>query len=195
MLRNVVSRTLKSHGAKAIRPHTLPAARAFNSITRRRPDGAVGANTGSRGLFDPFALMERRMNEMFGDLAAPIFSNGESRPGWSVFSDGPKVDFSETDNAYVMKADLPGLAKDEVNITIKDNVLTVSGERKTSIEDKNEQRHVVERSYGHFSRQLLLPKDANPDEINASMDQGVLKLTIAKRPAPPEEGIKKIDIA
>ncbi|KAI8618436.1 HSP20-like chaperone [Chytriomyces sp. MP71] len=137
--------------------------------------------------------MERRMNALFEDH--PFFL-APSSPRWTTFTSlkGPVMDISETENAYVFTVDLPGMKKSEMSITLKDNILTISGERQTSVDEKNEQRHVVERASGSFSRSISLPKDAKQDGIVATMEDGVLKLEIAKQPVPPEEGMKKVEI-
>ncbi|KAJ3033922.1 hypothetical protein HDU99_010767 [Rhizoclosmatium hyalinum] len=147
-------------------------------------------------FFEPFNAVERQMiNSFFGDVARPGFSTQLKTPNWSAVVTSIRWDVKETENSYVVNVDLPGLNKDEVNVSVKDNVLTISGEHKSSVEDKNEVRHIVERSSGSFSRSIVLPKDASAEEIKASMADGVLKLEITKVPVSPEEGIKKIPIA
>ncbi|KAI9008185.1 heat shock protein Hsp20, partial [Gaertneriomyces semiglobifer] len=88
----------------------------------------------------------------------------------------PRVDFTETDKNYVIKADLPGLDKKDVNISVQDDVLTISGERKNEREEKDDKRHLVERSYGKFSRSIRLPIDVQVDDAAASMEHGVLQI-------------------
>ncbi|KAJ3113043.1 Serine/threonine-protein kinase [Physocladia obscura] len=144
-------------------------------------------------FLEPFAAMERRMNSIFNELASPVFSNS---PAWTAFASGsPTVDVSESEKAYFVTADLPGIKKEEITVTVKNNVLTISGERKVDTEEKNDVRHVVERSYGSFSRSIALPNDVSNDKISASMENGVLKLEIPKNPLEEGEGVKKIDIA
>ncbi|KAJ3334332.1 hypothetical protein HDU76_000025 [Blyttiomyces sp. JEL0837] len=106
-----------------------------------------------------------------------------------------RLDFTETDTNYVIHTDVPGINKDEVNITIKDDVLTISGERKSEYEEKDDkkQRHIVERRFGKFSRSVRLPQDVNVDEVNAKMENGVLELTIGKKKVV-ENDVKKINI-
>ncbi|KAJ3334330.1 hypothetical protein HDU76_000023 [Blyttiomyces sp. JEL0837] len=106
-----------------------------------------------------------------------------------------RLDFTETDTSYVIHTDVPGINKDEVNITIKDDVLTISGERQSEYEEKDDkkQRHIVERRFGKFSRSVRLPQDVNVDEVNAKMENGVLELTIGKKKVV-ENDVKKINI-
>ncbi|KAI8607020.1 HSP20-like chaperone [Chytriomyces sp. MP71] len=113
----------------------------------------------------------------------------------SKFWSGPfsaRLDFSETDKNYILYADLPGIPKDDVNVSIKDDVLTLSGERCRKNEEKDEQKHIVERSQGKFVRSVRLPQDANVEDVKATMEHGVLELTIGKK--AKEEGLKTISI-
>ncbi|KAJ3311523.1 hypothetical protein HDU76_003104 [Blyttiomyces sp. JEL0837] len=107
-----------------------------------------------------------------------------------------RLDFRETDTNYIIHTDVPGIPKDEVNVTIRDDVLTISGERKSVYEatdDDKKQRHIVERRFGKFSRSVRLPQDVNVDDVNAKMENGVLELRIGKRKGG-ENDVKKINI-
>jgi HSP20 family protein len=95
----------------------------------------------------------------------------------------PAMDLVETDEHFVLKADLPGLTESDVNIEVEDNVLTVSGERKAEHEDKREGYVRVERAYGAFRRSLTLPEGVDPETVTASFENGVLEVRIPK----PEE--------
>ncbi|KAI9329031.1 putative heat-shock protein [Zopfochytrium polystomum] len=106
----------------------------------------------------------------------------------------PRLDLAETDAGYVVHADLPGIPKDKVDVSISDEgVLVISGERSANKEIKDEQRHVVERSYGRFERAVRLPQDADRDNVQAKMADGVLELVVPKL-AAPKEAVKKISI-
>ena len=93
------------------------------------------------------------------------------------------MDLVETEDHFVLKADLPGLAEGDVSLEVEDNVLTVSGERKAEHEDKREGYVRVERAYGAFRRSLTLPEGIDPEAVTASFDKGVLEVRIPK----PEE--------
>jgi HSP20 family protein len=95
----------------------------------------------------------------------------------------PAMDLVETDDHLVLKADLPGMSKDDLNIEVKDNVLTVSGERKAEHEDKTDGYYRIERAFGSFSRSLTLPQGIESSAINADFTDGVLEVRIPK----PEE--------
>ncbi|HET8566557.1 MAG TPA: Hsp20/alpha crystallin family protein [Solirubrobacterales bacterium] len=103
----------------------------------------------------------------------------------------PPMDLVETEDRLVLRADLPGVDRDEIEIEVKDGVLTVSGERKAQHEDKREGYHRVERSFGRFSRSLELPKGIDPQSVSAHFDKGVLEV---RMPKPEERKPTRIEI-
>jgi HSP20 family protein len=103
----------------------------------------------------------------------------------------PAMDLVETDDHLVLRADLPGMSKDDVNIEVKDNVLTVSGERKAEHEDKTDGYYRIERAFGSFSRSLTLPQGIDTSSINAEFTDGVLEVRI---PKPEERKPQRISI-
>ncbi len=120
--------------------------------------------------------MNRLFDTFFGDGPANRGSGGIRR--WV-----PPMDLVETDDHLVLKADLPGLDSDDVNIEIKDGTLTVSGERTTEHEERADGFYRVERAFGGFSRSMALPDNVDAERINATFDKGVLEVRIPK----PEE--------
>jgi HSP20 family protein len=119
--------------------------------------------------------MNRLFNTFFDTTTG---ANGSTPRRWV-----PAMDLVETDDHFVLKADLPGLAEEDVHIDVEDDVLTVSGERKAEHEDKREGYVRVERSYGSFRRSLTLPEGVEPEAVSASFERGVLEIRIPK----PEE--------
>jgi HSP20 family protein len=117
--------------------------------------------------------MNRLFNTFFDTSTA---GNGATSPRRWV----PAMDLVETDDHFVLKADLPGLTEQDVHIDVEDDVLTVSGERKSEHEDKREGYVRVERSYGAFRRSLTLPDGVEPEAVTASFDRGVLEIRIPK---------------
>lgn len=103
----------------------------------------------------------------------------------------PAMDLVETDESLVLRADLPGLGRDDVEVEVKDGVLTVSGERRAEHEDKREGYHRVERSFGRFSRSLELPKGVDPESVSAGFENGVLEVRI---PKPAERQPTRVEI-
>ncbi len=104
----------------------------------------------------------------------------------------PPMDLAETDDQLVLRADLPGLERDEIEIEVKDNVLTISGERKAEHEKKGEGYHRIERSFGRFSRSLGLPRGIDAKRVTASFENGVLEV---RMPKPEERKATRIEIA
>jgi HSP20 family protein len=92
----------------------------------------------------------------------------------------PSMDLVETDEHFVLRADLPGLSEEDVSIELEDNVLTVAGERKAEHEEKREGFYRMERSFGQFRRSLTLPDGVDADAIAATFDKGVLEVRIPK---------------
>jgi len=124
--------------------------------------------------------LQNEMNRLFTTFFdTPTSGNGDAPVRRWI----PAMDLVETDEHFVLKADLPGLGEGDVSIEVEDNVLTVSGERKAEHEDKREGYVRVERSYGAFRRSLTLPEGIDPEAVTASFDNGVLEVRIPK----PEE--------
>ena len=101
-----------------------------------------------------------------------------TRSGGSTFV--PKVDVIENETSYEIHFAVPGLNKEEFNIELKDNHLTVSGERKFTNEKKDKNYHAIETNYGSFSRSFSLPENVDASKINAKYDKGILELTVPK---------------
>jgi HSP20 family protein len=92
----------------------------------------------------------------------------------------PATDLIESDSHYILRADLPGLSEDDVNVELDNNVLTVSGVRRSATEDRKAGYHRVERSYGSFRRSVRLPEGVDGEAITATFDKGVLEITVPK---------------
>lgn len=114
----------------------------------------------------------------FSNLVDRFFNDSMVRSGGSAFV--PKVDVLENEQAFEIHFAVPGLNKEDFNIELKDNYLTVSGERKFSNEKKDKNYHSIETSYGSFSRSFSLPENVDASKINAKYDKGILELTIPK---------------
>ena len=108
--------------------------------------------------------------------------NGEEA-GWGVRTWAPPVDIYETDDALILKAELPGVSKDNVNIEIHQNTLILRGQRKHEAEVKEENYHRVERAYGTFQRAFALPTLVDQEHVQATYKDGVLELRLPKSEA------------
>ncbi|MFW6184045.1 MAG: Hsp20/alpha crystallin family protein [Chloroflexota bacterium] len=93
---------------------------------------------------------------------------------------GPALDVIETEEAFVVKASVPGIAPDDLDITLVDNVLTIKGQRQAEELDEGEIYHLQEHSYGAFSRSITLPVSVEADEVQAQYDNGILHLFVPK---------------
>jgi HSP20 family protein len=131
--------------------------------------------------------LQSEMNRLFNTFFdTPTPGNGGTTRRWL-----PAMDVVETDEHFVLKADLPGLTEEDVDIEVEENVLTVSGERKADHEDTREGYVRVERSYGSFRRSLTLPKGVDAEAVSASFDNGVLEVRI---PKPAERKPRRVAI-
>ncbi|KAJ0245945.1 18.1 kDa class I heat shock protein [Hirschfeldia incana] len=137
-------------------------------------------------VFDPFSLDAW---DPFQGLFTP-----SSAPEIAAFTNA-RMDWKETPESHVFKADLPGLKKEEVKVEVEDkNILQISGERSKENEEKNDKWHRVERASGKFMRRFKLPENAKMEEVKATMENGVLTVTVPKAPEKKPE-VKSIDIS
>ena len=140
--------------------------------------------------WDPFrniATLQDRINRLFDDaFPRPAGTDEELVCAWR-----PLVDIFETESGIVIQADLPGVAKEEVSVEVKENVLTILGERKIESPADDEQYYRRERTCGTFQRSFTLRSMIAPDKIKASFKNGVLKIEI---PKPEEEQPRQISV-
>lgn len=130
--------------------------------------------------WDPFRELEdvsNRLNRIFGRSASRAESSQEmlGMADWA-----PSVDISETDTAYLIKGEIPGVKKEDVKVTVQDGMLTIQGERKMEKEEKGKKFHRVERSYGSFVRSFRVPDDADENKVKAEFKDGMINVTLAK---------------
>ena len=133
--------------------------------------------------------LQHEMNRLFGsffDTPAGVSTVGGAQRRWI-----PAMDLVEGEDAYVLRADLPGLGDDDVKIELEENVLTISGERRSEHEERAEGLRRVERAYGSFSRPLTLPSGIDADKIAAAFTDGVLEVRI---PKPAERTPRRVQI-
>lgn len=121
--------------------------------------------------WDPFGEISRIHDRVFG---RPTLER--------EYTFRPAVDIFEDAEGIHVKAEIPGVKPDEINVDVHDNVLTISGERKLEHEDNKEGYHRVERFYGSYSRSFALPGEISTEDIDAKYEDGVLHLTLPKRP-------------
>jgi len=130
--------------------------------------------------WDPFRELEdvtTRLNRIFGRSHARTGPDNEmlAAADWM-----PSVDISETDAAYLIKGEIPGVKKEDVKVTLQDGMLTIQGERKQEKEEKNKKFHRVECSYGNFVRSFRVPDDTDESAVKAEFKDGMLNVTLPK---------------
>ena len=128
---------------------------------------------------DMFSNLQREIDRVFQD-----FGRG-GMPGLGEFGKSAmamKVNVAEQDGAVEVTAELPGCAPEDIDVQLKDGVLTIKGEKKVEKDEKEKDYHVMERSYGMFERSFTLPAEVDGSKVEASFDKGVLKVTLPKLP-------------
>lgn len=130
--------------------------------------------------WNPFKELEdvrNRLNDLFGRFPATTESGREmlAMADWI-----PTVDISETDAAYLIKAEIPGVKKEEAKVTLQDGMLIIEGERKQEKEEKDKKFHRIERSYGSFVRSFRLPENVEESSVIAEFKDGMLNVTLPK---------------
>jgi HSP20 family protein len=126
----------------------------------------------------PFRELEdiqARLNRYFGDIPARRFETEPFFTDWR-----PAVDVQETEKEYLIRAELPEVKKEDVKIEMVDGVLNIEGERKQEKEEKGRRFHKVERSYGKFVRQFMLPAGVDPMKVQAEFKEGMLNVHLPK---------------
>ena len=124
-----------------------------------------------------FAALRREMDRLFDDAFTGT-STTQPRTVWS-----PRADVVETNEAYLLSLDLPGIDRDTLDVTLDDGTLKISGQRRHETEVKDGKMHRVERAYGRFFRSFSLGSDLDPEAIEASYDDGVLTVRVGKSEA------------
>ncbi len=136
--------------------------------------------------WDPFrevVAMQNRMNSLFRGL-------NEDEAPMTTASFVPAVDIYEDPQKVVLKLEVPGIEEKDLDIRVENNTLTVKGERKFEKEEKEENFHRIERSYGSFYRAFTLPSSVDTENVGASYNAGVLKLELKKKPEAQPKQIK-----
>ena len=131
---------------------------------------------------DPLKMFE----DVFNDKVSPFFS--------SMVAPSFKVDISEDDSAIFIEADMPGVKKEDIKVSMEDDVLTISAERNKKEEEKKKGYHRVERSWGSLSRSFTVGENIDAEKIEAAYDNGVLKIKVPKIEPKPKTG-KEISVS
>ncbi len=130
--------------------------------------------------WDPFRELEDMSDRLNRMINRPTLPQTNGKETMVVADWAPAVDVSETDGAYLIKAEIPDVKKEDVKVTVEDGVLTIQGERKQEKEEKGKKYHRVERSYGRFVRSFSLPDLVDEEKVKAEFKDGVLNLQLPK---------------
>jgi HSP20 family protein len=130
--------------------------------------------------WDPFTDIDRFFNRMLPSLSRWSRLHPQDE-GNAVFEWSPSADVSETDQEYLIRAELPGIKKEDVKVTLDQGMLTIHGERKQERVEQNERFHRVENTYGSFTRTFSLPDNVRPDAIRCDSKDGLLTVHIPKK--------------
>jgi HSP20 family protein len=145
---------------------------ARNAMTpsRSRPSGVSG--------FNPLMALNRNINRLFEDFLQPSTLPTDQAVATALIT--PQINVSETDSQIRVTVELPGVDLKDLEVGVTDDMLVVRGEKRLERSDEDENYHFVERAYGSFQRTVQLPFAADPDQVQASFDNGVLTITIPK---------------
>jgi len=139
---------------------------------------------------DPLFQLQREIDRVFDD----VFSGGSGRSGGgAMMMNAPRIDLHEEQGELCLRADLPGIQPQDLDIRVDGDMLTISGERKSEQNRNERDFHVMERSHGRFQRSVQLPFTPNPDEVRAEVRHGVLEVRIPKRAA--QERSRRIQVS
>jgi HSP20 family protein len=131
--------------------------------------------------WDPFRELEDMQSRLSSFLARrPQRRENGEKETMTVAEWAPLVDITEDDKEYVIKAELPEINKDDIKVTVQNDMLLLSGERKFEKEEQGKKYHRIERAYGSFMRSFDLPDNADPEKIHAEFRDGVLRVHVAK---------------
>jgi HSP20 family protein len=155
----------------------------------RKEQEQVGESLPVRRAQDPFSTLRSEMDRVF-DAALGRTGAGFGELGTLV---RPSLDIAEGKKAYKVKMEIPGVEKGDVSVTVEEDTLIVRGEKKQETEEREENYHRIERSYGSFQRTLSLPRDADAEHVEAKFKNGLLTIVIPKQePAASKE--RSVDI-
>jgi HSP20 family protein len=141
-----------------------------------------GAGSLAPRYADPFQALRSEMDQLFDSFltrgfAAPRLFGGEHE---TVLM--PHLDVKENEAAILIEVELPGLDEKQVELTLQDGILTITGEKKSGCKEDKNGYHLMERRYGSFKRSLRLPETVDQDKVEARFEKGVLKVTLPKKP-------------
>lgn len=145
----------------------------------------------ARTTVDPFAPMRSEIDRIFDTFLGRRFGDAPSLFQGRVLDVTPSIDVSENEATIRIDAELPGMKEEDVEVSLRDGMLTIQGEKKSERDETKDNVHLTERSFGRFQRSFRVPETIDMDSIEAKMENGVLHITLPKRPeaVQPEKKI------
>jgi len=144
-------------------------------------------------VFQLHREIDRLFDEAFGNFPS-LLGRPREWPELTPVLLSPELDIKETDDSYVLSLEVPGVAREDVDIRVEGDRLVIHGEKKQEHKKEDENYHCIERHYGSFERVLSLPKEANADNIDANFKDGVLTITIKRQTQSLPKDVKKIEV-
>jgi len=163
--------------------------KAANNAVRTTPDQLTSVNS--------IMQLHSEMDRLFGNALRnfpSMLGSGWDWPDMSSVELTPSLDIKDTEKNYLINIEIPGVAKEDVDIRVEANTLIISGEKKQEKTEDKENYHCIERRYGGFERTLTLPQDANTDNIDAKFKDGVLTVSIQREAVSTPKETKKIEV-
>ena len=164
------------------------------TVTKKPAEPALAAD-----VWRPFESLRKEVDRVFEDFGDGFWRQpfrslaGLERALTSKLATSPAVDISETDKAYEITAELPGMDERNIEVNVANGGLTIKGEKKDEKEEKKKDYYLSERRYGSFERYFTLPESVDADKIEAAFKNGVLKVTLPKKPEA-QKPTKKIEV-
>jgi len=143
-----------------------------------------------RNPFGELTTLQDRINQLFTQPFGPMWRSEGAEQGLTASGFVPAVDIYEDEHNIVLTAEVPGVEEKDLDISLENGVVTISGERKMENEEKENNFHRIERTYGRFTRSFTLPPTVDENNVKAEFNNGVLKITLAKREEAKPKQIK-----
>jgi HSP20 family protein len=160
-------------------------------------DRALGPWTGGGGPLgpgrDPFGPFRREMDRLFDNFFAPTEGRSFAAPALRAESVWPRIDVEETDHDYIVTAEVPGMDEKNIELNLRENMLTISGEKREERQDKKHGAAYAERFYGQFRRTIPFDLEVDEDKVDAKFRNGVLTITLPKS-EKPEAKARRIEV-
>jgi len=148
------------------------------------------ANITRRNPFGELTTLQDRINQLFNQPFGPLWRTQGAEQTLTASTFVPAVDIYEDEHNIVLTAEVPGVEEKDLDISLENGVLTISGERKMENEEKQDNFHRIERSYGRFTRSFTLPPTVDENNVKAEFNNGILKIALAKREEAKPKQIK-----